>query len=94
MGPGGFAGWSAPLEVDPKQLIDTAREYNIYCSTMFSDKALLSGDLSAIEEQVKWACEYGKSHPKFALGTPGIDYWTPQAHVDAALEICKKYARY
>jgi hypothetical protein len=94
MGPGGYEGWAAPIEVDPKRLIDYAREYNIYCNCMFSDKALLSGDLPVIEEQVKMLCDYGKSHPKFSLGTPGIDYWTPQHHVDAALEICKKYGKY
>jgi uroporphyrinogen-III decarboxylase len=94
MGPGGYAGWTGPVEVDYKKIIDAAREYNIYTSLMFSDKALLSGDMLVIEEQVKSFCDYGKSHPKFALGTSGIDYWTPQHHVEAALEICRKYAKY
>jgi len=94
IGPGAYVGWAAGVEVGYKEIIDSARQYNNFVSTLFSDRTQLNGPVSAIEEEVKVQCEYGKSHPKFAINLPGIDYWTPQAHVDAAIEAVKKYGKY
>jgi len=94
IGPGAYAGWASSAEVGYKQMIDSAREYNNFIETCSTDKILLNGPVSDIEEEVKMICDYGKSFPKFAMCSPGIDYWVPQAHVDAFVAACKKYGKY
>ncbi|MFC2017825.1 uroporphyrinogen decarboxylase family protein, partial [Chloroflexota bacterium] len=94
MGPGGLAGWATGGGMDYKKAIDLAREYNIHCMNLASDKVVLNGPASTIEEDIKMRCDYGKEHPKFAIGIGAIDYHTPQINVDAAIAAAKKYGKY
>jgi uroporphyrinogen-III decarboxylase len=94
MGPKGFVGWCSGQDIDYKQLIDKAKEHNIFCACLHSDKILIDGPASAIEEDIAKRCEYGKKHPMFAASVGAIDYWTPPAHVDAAMAACKKHGKY
>jgi hypothetical protein len=94
MGPDGFAGWVSSAEVDYIKLIDHAREYNYFIACLFPDTVLLNGPVSAIEEEIKVRCDYGKQHPKFATAFGAVDYWAPPEHVDAAVAACKKYGKY
>ncbi|MFC1924973.1 hypothetical protein ACFLXA_06390, partial [Chloroflexota bacterium] len=94
MGPGAYVGWAAGPECDYKVMIDSAREHNIFIEMLFTDRIVLNGPISAIEEEIKTLCDYGKSYPKFALCSPSFDYWTPSEHVDAALAAVRKYGRH
>jgi uroporphyrinogen-III decarboxylase len=94
MGPNAYVGWVSAQDVDYKKLIDTAREYNLVVASLHSDKTLLDGPMSDLEDEIKARIDYGKSHPKFAAAVGAIDYWTPPQHVDAAMAICKKYGKY
>lgn len=94
MGPGGLAGWATGGALDYKKAVDLAREHNIHCMNLSSDKIVLDGPISAIEEDLKMRCDYGKEHTKFAIGIGAIDYHTSQEHVDAAIAAAKKYGKY
>jgi len=94
LGPGSYMGWSINWRLDVKKMLDNSREHNIYSSTGFSDEILLNGPISDIEDAVKERVEMGKPHTKFAMTVGAIDYWTPPAHVDAAVAAVKKYGKY
>ena len=94
MGPDGYIGWVSGQDVDYKKLIDTARDYNLVVASLHSDKTLLDGPMSALEEELRTRIDYGKSHPKFAAAVGTVDYWTPPQHFEAAVEICKKLGKY
>ena len=49
--------------------------------------------LSAIEEETKRRCEYGKSHPKFAIGIAAVDYLTPISNFEVAIAAAKRYGK-
>ena len=49
--------------------------------------------ISTIEEEIKVRCEYGKPHPKFAIGIAAVDYSTPPTNFEAAIAAAKKYGR-
>ena len=93
VGPGGYTGAHYCHEIDYKKVIDFHQKHDLYVSVGVPDKILLSGPASAIEEEVKVRCEYGKSHPKFSIGGDAVDYWTPQANLDAFVAACKKYGK-
>ena len=92
VGPKSFRGWFC-AEMDYQKVVDFSREHDLYCSCALSDKVLLNGPISAIEEEVKKRCEYGKSHPKFAIGIAAVDYITPQANFEAAIAAAKRYGK-
>ena len=94
MGEGGYIGWVSAQDVDFRKLIDTAREYNLVVSPLHSDKTLLDGPMSALEEEIKARIDYGKSHPKFAASVGTVDYWTPAEHFEAAVEMCKRLGKF
>jgi len=94
LGPGSFCGGYAVADIDYRKMIDLSRERDLCISCALPDKVLLGGPISAIEEEIKKRCDYGKSYPKFAIGIYGVDYWTPQAHLDAAVAACKKYGKF
>lgn len=87
-----FRGWFC-AEIDYQKAIDFSREHDLYCSCALSDRVLLNGPISAIEEDIKRRCEYGKSHPKFAIGIAAVDYSTPPANFEAAIASAKRYGR-
>lgn len=88
---GGIMGPEAGME----KLIDYYREHNLFLSVSIPHQVLEDGPISAIEEECKKLCEYGKSHPKFSAGAfPGAAFWTPFHHIDAAVAAFKKYGKY
>ncbi len=94
MGPKSFEGWVGAQDVDYKKLIDTAREHDLVVACLHSDKLLLDGPISELEEDIKKRIDYGKKYPKFAAAIGTVDYWTPPEHFDAAVEICKQHGKY
>ncbi len=92
VGPKSFRGWFC-AEMDYQKVIDFSREHDLYCSCALSDRVLLNGPISAIEEETKRRCEYGKSHPKFAMGIPAVDYSTPISNFEAAIAAAKRYGK-
>jgi uroporphyrinogen-III decarboxylase len=92
VGPGSFRGWFC-VEMDCRQVVDFSREHALYCSCAPSDKVILNGPISVIEEQIKELCEYGKSYPRFAIGIAAVDYLTPQANFEDAIAAVKKYGK-
>jgi len=93
-GPGLFEGNLHSHHDDYKMLIDWSREHNVGCECLTPDTTLINGPISEIEEEVKMRCEYGKSYNKYIQGIGVVDYWTPQAHLDAAIAAAKKYGKY
>lgn len=88
---GGITGPEAGME----KLIDYYREHNLFFVLGIPHNILEEGPLSAIDEECKKLCEYGKSHPKFgAAAMPGAAYWTPFEHLDVAAAAIKKYGKY
>lgn len=82
-------------EAGMEKLIDYYREHNLFLSVSIPHQVLEDGPISAIEEECKKLCEYGKSHPKFSAGAfPGAAFWTPFHHIDAAVAAFKKYGKY
>jgi hypothetical protein len=55
---------------------------------------VLNGLISAIEEGIKRRCEYGKSHPKLAIGIAAVGYLTPEANSEAAITAARKYGKF
>lgn len=93
VGPGSSRGWFC-TEMDYRKAIDFSQEHDLYCSCAPSDKILLNGPISAIEEEIERRCEYGKSHSKFAIGIAAVDYLTPQANFEAAIAAAKRYGEF
>ncbi|HJX69628.1 MAG TPA: hypothetical protein VJ441_00880 [Dehalococcoidia bacterium] len=83
-------------EVPYKPMIDFCREHNLYCACMgpYPPSITKDGPVSAIEEWIKGACEYGKPYPRYTAMLGTFDYWTPQAHVAAAVAATKKYGKF
>ena len=79
--------------MDYQKVIDFSREHDLYCSCALSDRVLLNGPISAIEEETKRRCEYGKSHHKFAIGIAAVDYLTPILNFEAAIAAAKRYGK-
>ena len=94
VGANGFCGFGSTGDVNYKPLIDFAREHNLFCTCALSDKILLSGPVSLIEEEIKKRCEYAKPYLKYSAAIGSVDYWTPHAHLDAAVAACKKYGKF
>jgi len=95
LGPGSWWGLAVDGHVsDYKTLIDFAREHDLLTGTGILDTILVSGPVSLIEEEIKKRCDYAKPYPKCVGGLGGIDYWTPQAYLDAAVAAWKKYGKY
>lgn len=94
MGPGGYSGWATSGEIDYKKLIDSAKKYDIFTATAAVPKLVMTGPIAAFEEDIKQRCEYAKTHPKAAVGVYSIDFATPQHHVEAAVNACKKYGKF
>jgi len=81
-------------EVDHRPMIDFCREHDILCACMGPPPTVTKdGPISAIEEEMKKRCEYGKSHTKFATGIAAVDYITPQANFEAAIAAAKRYGK-
>jgi hypothetical protein len=89
-----FIGGNYVSQLDYKKMIDISKKYNLYLSIGVPDATMVSGPPSAIEEAAKVRCEYGKSHPKCAMGVDAIDYWSPQSYVEMAVEFTRKYGKY
>ena len=94
LGPGSWSGGLHDYQCDYKTMIDLHREHDLYVSCMTSDKTLLDGPVSAIEEEIKERCEYGKPYPRFSIAIGMVDYWTPPSHLDAAIAAAKKYGKF
>ena len=92
VGPKSFRGWFC-AEMDYQKAVDFSREHDLYCSCALSDRVLLNGPISAIEEEIKKRCEYGKSHPKFAIGIAAVDYLTPISKFKADIAAATRYSK-
>ena len=89
---GGHGGYSQ--DIDMKGVFNWHRDHNLFLSYSILDETLEKGPISGIEAEFKALCEFSKSqHPKFA---PAINptYFTPDAHIDAAVAAFKKYSKY
>jgi len=92
VGPNNFRGWFC-AEIDYQKSIDFSREHDLYCSCALSDRVLLNGPISTIEEEVKQRCDYGRPYPRFAIGIAAVDYSTPPANFEAAISAAKRYGK-
>ncbi len=95
-GPGSFCGAIVTGDVNYKSFTEFCLEHDLYASACISDKILLNGPISAIEEEVRVRCELAKSRTgsRCAAGIATPDYFTPPAHMDAAIEAAKKFGRF
>jgi hypothetical protein len=80
-------------EVDLEAAADWHHEHGLYMSFSGTDSITENGPISAIEEEVKDIVLKHKHQPKFVLDI-FPPYWTPPAHIDAAIAAQKKYGRY
>ncbi len=94
LGPGNFSGGLHDYQCDYKTMIDLHREHDLYIASMGSDKTVLEGPVSAIEEEIKHLYDLGKSYSRFSLAIGMVDYWTPPSHLDAAIAAARKYGKY
>ena len=92
VGSDSFCGWFC-AEMDYQKAIDFSRKHDLYCSCAISDKVLLNGPITAIEEEIKKRCEYGKSHSRFSIGIAAVDYLTPPSNFEAAVAAAKRYGK-
>jgi len=92
VGPKSFRGWFC-AEMDYMEVIDFSRDHDLYCSCALSDRVLLNGPISTIEEDIQRKCEYGKSHPKFAMGIAAVDYSTPLSNFEKAIAAAKRHGK-
>jgi len=90
VGPGSFRGWFC-ADMDHKKAIDFSRENDVYCCCALSDKVLLNGPVSVIEDEMMKLCQYGKSHNKFSMGIAAVDYSTPSENFAAAVAAAKTH---
>ncbi len=93
LGDGTFRGGLHDYQCPFKPMIDWHRDNELTLFSMNSDKTLLDGPISKIEEEVKEIVEYGKSYNGFGIAIGMVDYWTPFANLDAAVAAAKKYGR-
>ena len=77
------------LGADGQRIINWHREHELFLTLGIDNVTLEAGPISAIEEQCKLLCDMGKDHRKFAPGSVP-NWWTPQAHIDAVVDIYKK----
>jgi len=94
LGPGSFVGGLYDQQCDPERMLAFHREHGLYAASIGSYQTLLDGPVSAIEDEVKQLLEAGKPYPRFSVAIGMVDYWTPAAHLDAAIAAAKKYGRY
>ncbi len=88
-----FCGCHHDPQCDPQKMIDFHREHDLFVASMTSDKTLLDGPISAIEADTKHLCDLGRSYPRFSISLGMADYWTPPAHLEAAIAFAKKYGK-
>lgn len=91
-GTNSFRGWFC-ADMDYKEVVNFSRDHGLYCSCAISDKVLLNGPTSAIEEEIKQRCDYGKANPKFAVGIAAVDYSTPISNFEDAIAAAKRHGR-
>lgn len=87
---GGYGGRG---EVDLEAAADWHHEHGCYMTFSIFDHTAENGPVSAIEEEMKELVMKHKHMPKFVPGFKAT-YWTPQAHIDAAVAAVRKYGRY
>jgi uroporphyrinogen-III decarboxylase len=93
VGPGSFQGWFC-ADMDCRKAIDFSRENDVYCCCALPDKALLNNPVSAIEDETRKLCQYGKLHSKFSVGIAAVDYSTPPDNFAAAVAAAKTHGRF
>jgi len=87
---GGMSG--ELLGADGKKIIDWHQEHDIFISYSIDTETGIKGPVSRIDEEFKALAELGRNHRRFALNFLPT-WWTPQAHVDAAVEAMRKYSK-
>jgi len=87
---GGLAGGG---DADMEETARWHHEQKWWQIFAIDEHVLEHGPISKIEEAMKKHTLDHKHMPGFAPGLVPA-YWTPQAHVEAAIETCKKYGRY
>jgi uroporphyrinogen-III decarboxylase len=93
VGSGSFLGWFC-ADMDYEKVIDYSRENDVYCCCALPDRVLFSDSVSAIEDETKKRCQYGKSHDKFSMGIAAVDYSTPPENFAAAVAAAKTHGRF
>lgn len=93
VGPGRFRGWFC-ADMDYRKVVDYSRENDVYCCCALPDVVLCNYPVSAIEDEVKKRCQYGKSHGKFSMGIAAVDYTTPPDNFASAVAAAKLHGRF
>lgn len=97
VGPDGFIGMMASGDIEFAPFIDFLVDNDLCGQNAPSDKLVLSGPLSAVEDEIKYRCDYIKDKgrkTKVILGVGSVDYWTPHEHFSAAIEMSKQHGRF
>ncbi len=96
-GPGSFDGIMVTGDIKSfKKLYEFCQEHDLYGSSAPPDKILVSGPISAIEEEVKARCNCAKTSRtnRCTLSVGAVDYYTTPGHLDATISAAKKFGRY
>jgi len=96
LGPAGElfnGGYGGRGEVDLEAAANWHHEHECFVSFTIEDHPMEFGPVSEIEEQMKTHVLNHKHMPRF-LPAFKSTYWTPMAHIDAAIAIIKKYGKY
>ncbi|MBU1056516.1 MAG: hypothetical protein KKC46_22205 [Proteobacteria bacterium] len=74
---------------------DFLQKNNLYGCYAPSDKLLVSGPMSKIEEEIKGRCDAAKKihNNRCTIGLGAIDYYTTPEHLDASIAAAMKYAK-
>ncbi len=89
-----FCGMLLDPVCDPVVAVNWHKENGLYIGIMPSNKVLLDGPVSAIEEDEKKMIDIAKTHSKAFIGLGMLDYWTPQPHLDAGVAFARKYGKF
>jgi hypothetical protein len=96
LGPAGElfnGGYGGRGQVDLEAAAKWHHEHGCYLTFTIEDHTVEFGPISQIEEELKKHVLDHKHMPKFVPGIKAT-YWTPMAHIDAAVATMKKYGRY
>ncbi|MBA3035656.1 MAG: hypothetical protein FP814_04100 [Desulfobacterium sp.] len=81
--------------IDYNTVNDFLQNNNMYGCYAPSDKLLVSGPMSKIEEEIKGRCDEAKKTPnnRCTIGLGAIDYYTTPEHLDASIAAAMKFAK-
>ncbi|MBU4035615.1 MAG: hypothetical protein KKA35_04205 [Proteobacteria bacterium] len=96
LGDDSFDGVMCTGDINDYNIVnDFLHKNNMYGCYAPSDKLLLSGPISKIEEEIKGRCDAAKKIPnnRCTIGLGAIDYYTTPEHMDASMAAAMKFAK-